>query len=161
MGNIPSISDVGLSSLFVSTLHFLKNLNEHDNASKAQPSMKRLGNASEENPGRNSMGEETSLFKCFCVRPSEPNVWGESTLENEIKLLRNVLCLAWFFYQSHMCITYISHLTLNYYAYKTRQNNFLPSTSDGVKSLPLVGGNQVCVGPEGSEKWAWLEEIKE
>lgn len=91
MGNIPSISDVGL---FQSLCFYSLLLNEHDNASKAQPSMKRLGNALEEDPGRNSIGEETSLFKCFCVRPSEPNVRGESTLENEIKLLQNVLCLA-------------------------------------------------------------------
>lgn len=38
-------SQMWVSPVFVSTVHFLKNLNEHDNASKAQPSMKRLGNA--------------------------------------------------------------------------------------------------------------------
>lgn len=42
MGNIPSISDVGLSSLLVSTVHFLKNLNEHDNASKLNLAWKGL-----------------------------------------------------------------------------------------------------------------------
>lgn len=42
MGNIPSISYVGLSSLLVSTVHFLKNLNEHDNASKLNLAWKGL-----------------------------------------------------------------------------------------------------------------------
>lgn len=157
MGNIPSISDVGLSSLFVSTLHFLKNLNEHDNASKAQPSMKRLGNTSEEDPGRNSMGEETSLFKCFCIRPSEANVRGESTLENEMKLLQNVLCLACFFYQSHTCMTYIYHI------WPSILTHIKQDKTTSCRVL-LMGWNRwlswletKSVGPEG----AWLEEVEE